>query len=306
MERPVVAFGPVMPGWGSWDWVGADLMAELRRYYRTVPFCGARVPDCDAAVVVKHPLPLGVARDVARRAALLYCPVDCYGSPEEVEADADMLRTCARVLVHCEDLRATFAPYCPVDYVDHHVKFATPLREKFRPDGPLLWVGVRTNLPPLIDWVNTHPLPGELCVLTNPEDPDLIPRPAELGFRDGAAVHVFRWTPARQALLTATARAALDVKGDDFRSRYKPPAKAIDFLASGLPLALNPDSNPARHLARLGFRVASPLQPEVWLSRRYWQECRDFGGLLRRRLTLECVGVRFRDIIDDALARRQS
>jgi hypothetical protein len=293
-----------MPGWGSWDWVGADLMAELRRYYRTVPFCGAQVPDCDAAVVVKHPLPASVAREVASRAALLFCPVDCYGSPGEIEADADMLRACARVLVHCEDLKPHFAPYCPVEYVDHHVRFATPLRQEFRPGGPLLWVGVRTNLPPLIDWVNAHPLPGGLCVLTNPEDPDAVPRPEELGFRPGSAVRVLRWTPARQALLTAAARAALDVKGEDFRSGHKPPAKAIDFLASGLPLALNPGSSPARHLARFGFRAASPAEPGVWLSRRYWRECRDLGCLLRQRLTLGRVGLRFRGIIDGVLARR--
>jgi hypothetical protein len=57
MERPVVAFGPAMPGWGSWEWVGVDLANELARYYRTVHFQGTAVPDCDAVVIVKHALP---------------------------------------------------------------------------------------------------------------------------------------------------------------------------------------------------------------------------------------------------------
>src|SRR5262245_27316687 len=305
MDRPVVAFGPVMPGWGSWDWVGADLLAELARYYRTVPFYGPEVPSCDVALVVKHALPAGLVQRLAARAVVLYCPVDYYGSAGEIEADREMLVACSCVLVHCEDLRPIFEPHCPVEHVDHHVKFAAPLRQDFRPSGHLLWVGVRTNLPPLVEWVNAHPLPGELRVLTNLEDPRAVPRPAELGFRGSTPVRVLDWSPALQARLTASARAALDIKGGDFRSRHKPPAKAIDFIASGVPLALNPESSSARHLARLGFSVASPLEPESWFSRGYWEQTCRFGRLLREELTLARVGQRFRDIIDAVLAERR-
>jgi hypothetical protein len=34
--------------------------------------------------------------------------------------------------------------------------------------------------------------------------------------------------------------------------------KAIDFIASGLALAMNPDSSPVEHLARMGFEICSP------------------------------------------------
>jgi hypothetical protein len=302
MHRPVVTFGPVMPGWGSWDWVGADMLVELARYFHTVPFHGLEVPACDAVVVIKHALPASFVQHLAGRTAVLYCPVDYYGSSEDIDADREMLSACSRVLVHCEDLRSHFEPYCLVEYVDHHIKFAAPLRQRFVSSGHILWVGVRTNLPPLVEWVNAHPLPGELLVLTNLEDPRRVPRPADVGFRGTTAVRVLHWTPALQVQLTALASAALDVKGDDFRSRHKPPAKAIDFLASGVPLALNPDSSPARHLARLGFGVASLLEPEVWFSRWYWEETCQFGRLLHERLTLEAVGRRFRDIIEAALA----
>jgi hypothetical protein len=294
-----------MPGWGSWDWVGADLLAELGRDFRTVPFYGLDVPACDAAVVVKHAPPAAFVRRLAARASVLYCPVDYYGGALDIDADREMLSACSRVLVHCEDLRPYFEPHCRVEYLDHHVKFAAPLRPHFVAGGPVLWVGVRTNLPPLVEWVNAHPLPAELHVLTNPEDPRVLPGPRELGFRDTTAVRVFPWSPERQLRMTASACAALDVKGDDFRSRHKPPAKALDFLASGLPLALCPDSSPARHLARLGFGVASPLEPEVWFARWYWEECRDFGRRLRERLPLEKVGRRLRDILEDALAERR-
>jgi hypothetical protein len=291
-----------MPGWGSWHWVGADLLDELTKYYRTIPFQGLQVPDCDGLVIVKHALPAGLVQRVARRSAVLYCPIDYYGSAEHIVADQDMLRGCTRVLVHCEDLRAYFEPSSRVEYIDHHLKFLAPLRERHQSTGHLLWVGVRTNLPPLVQWVNAHPLPGELRVLTNLEDPHAFPRPAELGFRSTTPIQILNWSAALQVQLTASCSAALDIKGNDFRSSHKPPAKAIDFLASGVPLALQPESSPARHLARLGFGIASPLDPEVWLSRWYWEECCAFGKRLREELTLERIGRRFKAIIDAALA----
>jgi hypothetical protein len=98
---------------------------------------------------------------------------------------------------------------------------------------------------------------------------------------------------------------AIDIKRTDFRSRHKPPAKAIDFIASGLPLAVNADNSPVEHLARLGFEVASLLDTDRWLSREYWKETRRFGQALREILSLEGIGRRLKWIIDDVLAQKQ-
>jgi hypothetical protein len=89
----------------------------------------------------------------------------------------------------------------------------------------------------------------------NLEDPADPPSPAEVGFRRDAEIRIHHWSPERQLALTAAARAAIDIKGDDFRSRHKPPAKAIDFIASGVPLAMNEHSSPVEHL---GNRSAKP------------------------------------------------
>ncbi len=90
--------------------------------------------------------------------------------------------------------------------------------------------------------------------------------------------HTRRWNTW---ITTAGAKAALDIKGQDFRSRHKPPPKAMDFLASGVPLAMNPESSPVEHLARMGFAVPSPLDTQRWFSREYWKETRRFGQALR-------------------------
>jgi hypothetical protein len=301
--HPLIAFGPAMPGWGSWEWIGTDLQRTVSGTYRTATYGGGVPADCAAVVLVKF---APAVEELGERSAVVYCPVDRYGSAAEIEADRRLLRRCARVVVHCERLRRYFAPYAPVEYLDHHVKFAAPLRETYVSDGPLIWVGVRSNLPPLVEWVNAHPLPGELWVLTNLEAPGRVPRPSELGFRRRRGVRVENWSPDKQREWTGLARAALDVKGDDFRSRHKPPAKAIDFIASGVPLALNPDSSPAEHLGRLGFDVPSPLDADRWLARDYWEETRRFGAALRELLSLERIARRFRRIIDDVLAERRS
>ena len=303
-RRPSVAVGPAMPGWGSWDWVGVSLLDGLAGGFEARPFSPWEVPDADAVVVVKHAPPAGWVEEVSRRAAVVYCPIDHYADPAGVEADAAWLRRCARVVVHCRRLLPHFAPLAATLYLDHPLKYAAPTRRTFRPDGPLLWVGVRSNLPPLVAWVNAHPLPAPLDVLTNPERPGEPPAPAGLGFRPDRRVRVHEWTPERHVQFTAAARGALDVKGDDFRSRHKPPAKALDFVASGLPVALNAGSSPAEHLARLGLEVPSPLDTDRWLSEAYWKHTRRLGERLGRDLSPARVANRAGRIVHAALADR--
>jgi hypothetical protein len=292
-----------MPGWGSWQWAGDDICGELSEHFRTRRFEGKVIPQSDVVIFVKFAPPADLVEEIARRAAVIYSPVDYYGSSAEIDCDAAMLRKCSRILAHCDRLRKYFEPYAPVEYMDHHVRFAPSMREEFHSDGFVLWVGVRTNLPPLVDWVNSHPLPCPLRVLTNPETPGCVPAPAEFGFSPTVDVQIEQWTPERQLEQTAKARAAIDIKGTDFRSRHKPPAKGIDFIASGLPLAMNPDSSTVEHLTRMGFDVVSPLEIDRWFSPQYWEETRRFGTALREMLSRKRVGFRYKRIIEQVLRR---
>jgi hypothetical protein len=132
-----------------------------------------------------------------------------------------------------------------------------------------------------------------------------VPSAAEFGFARNLDIEIEEWTPERHVELTREARAAIDIKGNDFRSRHKPPAKAIDFIASGLPLAMNPDSSTVEHLARMGFDVASPLNTERWLSREYLADTQRFGAALREVLSLERVGRRWKRILDELVAQKR-
>lgn len=292
-----------MPGWGSWDWVGADIMQETTKYYGTTRYQAGEIPDADLVVVVKHAPGHDWINEVTRVAPVIYCPVDYYPEPAAIDADACMLRRYARILVHCDGLRKYFQPYAPVSFLDHHVKYITPFPASQRRDGFILWVGVRSNLPALVQWTNRHRWPGELRVLTNLERPEKgTPAAAELGFAPGLDVVVENWSPDAQIARMGQARAALDIKAADFRSRHKPPTKAFDFLASGLPLAMNQDNEVFAHIARLGFDLAVPTDVGRWLSQEYWEETQRFGRTIRELLNLERIGRRYRRVFDEVLA----
>lgn len=180
-KNPTVGFGPDS-GWASWQWVGRDVMDELSPYYRVVHWIGQRT-EIDVLVAIKFLPDTQTLRDMAQRMRIIYCPIDVYGSEEEIAADAERLKLCSLIVVHCERLRAHFEPFARVAFMDHHVKFVTAELCPYNRYGPLVWVGVREHLPSLVSWVNQYGLPAPLLVLTNLETKYAAPSPQALGFR---------------------------------------------------------------------------------------------------------------------------
>jgi glycosyltransferase involved in cell wall biosynthesis len=313
LNIPRVAFGPVAHGWGSWEWIGEDLAAPLGEWFKTETFTADEVPDCDVLVVVKHQVPERLWPHLPPTTRIIYCPVDRYGCAAEIDEDRLWLSRCARIIVHCERLRKYFLPYAPVEYLDHHVKFAISPTQR-DPAGPILWTGVRSNVPPLAEWVNAHSLPRPLIILTNPEHASDTLDAGRFGFHARNEVQIESWTADRHLGLLKEAAFSLDIKGNDFRQRHKPAAKAIDCIASGLPLAMNVDSSPVEHLSQMGFDVADPEDTERWFSAEYRRDTEQFGSALRELLSLDRIVGRFRQMIHATLeesgsqlrARRQN
>lgn len=303
LKKAVVAFGPIMPGFGSWEWIGAEMADALQGRFRTVTFCD-EVPECDLVVFVKFRPDDDAFRRIADRSAIIFCPVDGYGMASHIDADEPILTLCDRIVVHCHRLRKYFAPYAETRYLDHHLRFTAPLRTEPLREGPFVWAGVHSNLPPLVEWVNRNPLPEELWVLTNSNSD--ASHPEDFGFRSDRRVRVERWTPERQREWTGLARAALDVKGEDFRARHKPPVKAFDFIASGVPFATNSWSSPADHLSGLGFSPASPNDLDRWLSHGYFDETVALGRVLQEHLGREQVAENWARLIEEVLVERRS
>lgn len=289
----MIAFGPEAPGFGSWEWIGEDLCRQLGEGVATT--FRERIPPCDVIVFVKFKPAVEQLRQLKRQAKLVYCPVDIYGSAQEIDDDWQSLRLFDAIIAHARPLMKYFQSYARVDYLDHHTKFFSALPNERKTSGPILWTGNAANLPPVVEYLNRHKLPDDLWLLTDIKDERT--SPAEYGFNNLNTVRIENWTPERHHDWAGLARAAIDIKGSDFRSRHKPPTKAFDFIASGLPLAMNSDSSSVREVARWGLQLASPSDVEHWLSEDYWQQIQALGQQLREQLTLETIASRFIEII---------
>lgn len=296
--KPVIAIGPTMPGWGSWEWLGEDLIQALAEKFTFTKFGYQEpIPKCDLALVIKHPLARDQAERVSKTTPLIYCPVDYYGAMNEVDSDFQALRCCSTIVIHSERLRKCFLPYAPVEHIDHHLKYLSLRHEQQGHDEFIVWIGVRSNLPYLSEWLRHHNLPAPLVVLTNVDPQSDVLDPQRHGLDPEKIQRIECWTPKRHRELVAQARAAFDIKGREFRQWHKPPAKAFDFLASGLPLAMNNDSSAADELlTRFDFQLCSPDDPERWFSEDYQVECQRIGEKLRLDLGTERVAARWESL----------
>ena len=90
-DTRIVAFVPAMPGWGSWQWAGDDMRQELADQFSTVSFGRDAIPAADVVMFVKFPPSLELIESVSRRAAVIYLPVDYYGSAVDIDADAAII-----------------------------------------------------------------------------------------------------------------------------------------------------------------------------------------------------------------------
>lgn len=300
MAPPTIAFGPENPAFGSWQWLGVDLARELARDHEVCVFRD-QIPDVDVVVLFKFLPGADALAAVRARAAVVYCPVDLYGSAAEIDEDARCLRACDQIVVHCARLRHYFSSYAPTIALDHHLKFTIPVRPTDVPDGPILWIGERSNLPPLAAWWQPSRLPTPLVVLTNRAE---AMSPQELGFPPGADVRLEAWSPEAHRVWLTRCRAVIDVKGEDFRARHKPPAKALDYLASGIPLAMNAPSSSVEVLRARGFVIPRPEETDRWLSRGYAEECRRFAPQLCEELSLSRLGEVWRTLLHEVHRRR--
>jgi hypothetical protein len=311
--RKTIAFGR-MRDKPSWSWAGFDVARELSRDYDVVIYDRAyEPPDCDVVFAIKkRPADSFLAAARRRGTKLVYCPIDVYRSAEEIECDAELLGSCAMVLVHCERL-LPLVRRCGgrAQFIEHHSRFALSEMADYHERGYVLWIGSCQYVPYLARWLERHPLAFEVRLLTDIDNAAARAKAqehaAEIGMEfvvpaDTASIagcRVHRWSERRQRDMMRVCRAAIDIKMTEvFNQHYKPPTKAQQYVASGIPFAVNPESYSAEYFRVRGFEVASPLDTERWLSREYWQATRVAAQRLRAETSLASVAARYRELIE--------
>jgi hypothetical protein len=233
-----------------------------------------------------------------------------------LERDATLLQASDMVLVHSERLLPVLRSYCDnVHFVEHHARFALEKMSEYKDVGPVLWIGGCQYVPYLLKWLEQHPIDHEVRILTDIDAfgarhaarriADDIGLPLRLsGSTTSIAGHrVERWTEWAQAEAMRDCRAALDVKmTGNFNQDHKPPAKAQQYVASGIPFAVNPGAGTAEYFRLRGLELASPSDTGRWLSYEYWDETRAWAKQLRAWTSLENVGSRYRRLIESLWA----
>ena len=299
-----LAVGPCLPTFGSWNWIAGDILKGFSSKWTVISFDDPDNPPAADIVLFLKFKPLAPRLTELRKHALLvYMPVDVYGSCAEIEADCRSLQSMDVILVHCARLLRYFSVYSRTEYVDHALRYITTEPVTPAPDGPLLWIGKEGNIGPFVEWCNQQTLGRPVRVLTDQWNEAR--SFTELGFNYRNAIEVSLWTAERHVASLATAALAVDIKGHDFRSRHKPPAKVLDFLASGLPALINKGSSADLHLSGLGI---SPFYVSDWpacFGRRGSDRQQLDAAFLRTILNREAVLQRFVEILNAEFSLRR-
>jgi hypothetical protein len=302
INKPTIAFGPELNR-PSWDWAGFDIGREMSKYYSVIFFDKNvdYVPQCDLVIFIKNKPDSKIWENAKHRSIkIVYCPIDVYRDQSNINSEADFLRECEAVLVHCERLLPTFKPFCKIiEFVEHHNRFGLSIMTPYKESGYVVWVGGFQNLSPAIRWLKDHPLGLDIKFVT--DYPTLFKDHILNVLPITDSHELVKWSPKAQRDTMAGAKAAFDVKGLNFNQMHKPPVKAQKFIASGIPFATNLESYSAEYFETRGFTIASLTEVKRWLSHEYWQETKDVGAELQRRLTLKNVGLNYKRIIDNIL-----
>lgn len=312
-RRKTVALGWVrnVP---SWHWAGFEVGRELSKHYEVVLVDRTdRPPPCDVLLLVKKkPSEPFVSALRQQGTALVYCPIDAYQTAQDIEHDAALLRACAMLMVHCERLVPLLRPHCrETHFVEHYTRYALPEMADYKEDGFVLWVGHLQYLPYLLQWLDHHPIGREVRLLTDVDSEKGWVRARANAARLGLPIDrpdaartlgghaVFRWSERRQQEMMRACKAALDVKHTElFSQHHKPPTKVQQYVASGIPCAVNPEAYSAEYFRRRGFDLPSPTDTARWLSREHWEATQRAGAWLRRETSIEAVAARYRQLID--------
>lgn len=308
-----IAIGPVRPV-PSWQWVGEGTAAALGADHAVATFADyGRPPPADLLLLVKQRPPDGfVGAAQAAGTRVVFLPIDLYESAGALLADAPFLAACDLVLSHSEALLPLLRPHCRrLGFVEHHGRDVLPEPAAWHEAGYVLWIGGLQHLPHLLRWLERTRLPAPLRLLTDLDNPVARAAAAAVARRleveldiamDAVNGHAaFAWAPERQRAMMTECRAAIDIKGDDFAQRTKPPTKGQQLVASGIPFACDPGGATAAHFRARGFAVADPADPARWFSQAYWGETARFAARLRPHLSPEAVGAVYRHWIERLL-----
>ena len=284
-----IAIGPVRSH-PSWDWCGGDLVPGLRAVHDVTVFwhyAELSSQIFDAVVIVKWPPSPRCAAPAGR---IVYIPVDFFETERQIERHSQFLGSCSLVATHCSRLDRHLLPHCRrLAHIEHYGKHVLPAMADYKPGGFVLWTGQGAYARHAFKWYSQFERDFNLVILSSALD--------WTTWDANPGVSCIPWSEEGQLRLLGEAKAGLDIKGDDFHQMTKPPTKSQQFVASGVPTAVNRESYSWEWFHERGFDLADPDDLGRWFSRRYWEETREFGLHLRGEISKEKVMASYLDLL---------
>ena len=286
-----VAIGPARE-FPSWHWCGGDLVPGLRSVHDVTVFrqySELSNGSFDAVIMIKVPPSPNCAAGARR---IVYIPVDFFETEDQIGKHARFLGSCSVVATHCSRLDRHLLPHCRrLAHVEHHGKHVLPDMANYRPGGFVLWTGQWSYARHVYDWYSKISRDFSLVILSNNLD--------WATWDANPGVSLVPWSEEGQRRLLGEAKAGLDIKGGGFHQMTKPPTKAQQFVASGVPVAVNRESYSWEWFHSRGFDLADPDDEARWFSREYWEETREFGLRLREEISKERVAASYLNLLRD-------
>lgn len=293
----------------SWKWVGEDTITELSKHFTVATFSGTTPPKADVILIIKQ-LPPDTFMAQARRqgSKVVYVPIDYFVSQELIAGKTTALKLCDMIISHSARLIPFFSPHARTEYIDHNGKYFLDELASFKESGYVLWIGGFQFIPYLLEFLQIHPIDAEIKVLADYKNPAAIrcaerfsgPCGINLDIRGDSCngLQLFDWSVERQKKMLEEAKAAIDIKGLDFHQMHKPPTKAQKYVCSGVPFAINKESEAYPYFANKHLTLCEPQDTERWFSKEYWQETQECAGHLRPLLSAEVIGNQYRTYIE--------
>jgi hypothetical protein len=185
-----------------------------------------------------------------------------------------------------------------------------PNLANYKESGYVLWIGGFQYVPYLLEFIQKNSLRLDLRILSDFKNASAIRGATFLAQKLNIdfkiinncvnGIQLFEWSEELQAKMMMEAKAAIDIKGNDFNQLNKPPTKSQQFIFSGLPLAMNSESESVEHFEDKGFKICSPCDAN-WLSKEYYDKTFEFAKKFRNELSLESIGLKYKYYIDTLL-----
>lgn len=292
----MIAIGPVSKE-PSWKWVGLDTIKELSKYFTIEVFNSYKhLPNSRIILIIKKLPPIEFVRKARKNGKeIVYCPIDYFNNKQDINMFGMILSQCTIILSHAESLIPIFNQFSHSYLVEHNGKYTLPKMAQYKDKGYVLWIGGYQFVPYLLKYMETHSCNFKIKLLTDYKKKNAIGRANTVSRSIGIQLNtenldMYEWNENLQKEMMQECKAAIDIKGDDFAQKNKPPTKGQKYITSGIPFAINKNNNCYNYFKNKGFNICSPGEEKRWLSKKYWEKTQKFGKHLASTISIEEVG----------------